>query len=163
MAFLGAGVARLFHPSVTGMLVWHVGTRLHAAHRQSVADRLITWIACAPSTSSLLCRSACCPVAAAADWLAPSAWLVWRFVSTRLHCGVMSRCSCGKALPKQPCMVASCTGRDRVLLSGSLDRHLSMPCSESATQHPRSDYFRILAMRKSCRWTQVGPPTETCS
>ena len=49
------------------MLVWHVETRLHAAHRQFFADRLITWIACAPST-----------------------------------------------------------GGDRVLLSGSLDRHLSM-------------------------------------
>ena len=45
----------LYHPSVTGMLVWHVGTRPHAAHRQSFADGLITWIACPPSTSGLLC------------------------------------------------------------------------------------------------------------
>ena len=28
----------LAHPAVTGMLVWHVGTRLHAAYRQSFAD-----------------------------------------------------------------------------------------------------------------------------
>ena len=57
MASLGAGVALV---SIVGdcMLVWHVGTRLHAAHRQSFADRLITWIACAPSTSCLLCRGA---------------------------------------------------------------------------------------------------------
>ena len=110
----------LSHPSVTGMLVWHVGTRLHAAHRQSFADGLITWIACPPSTSGLLCRGACGPVAAA-------------------------------ALPTQPCMVASCTGRDRVLLAGRLDWHLSIPCSDSATQHPCSDYSRMLAMRKSCK------------
>ena len=89
MASLGAGVA-LVSPVGDWHAVWHVGTRLHAAHRQSFADRLITWIACAHSTSCLLCRGACCPVAAAAAWLAPSAWLVWRFVSTRLHCGVMS-------------------------------------------------------------------------
>ena len=31
-------VLPLSHPAVTGMLVWHVGTRLHAAHRQSFAD-----------------------------------------------------------------------------------------------------------------------------
>ena len=55
----------LYHPPVTGMLVWHVGTRPHVAHRQSF-DGLITWIACPPSTSGLLCRCAFGSLAVAA-------------------------------------------------------------------------------------------------
>ena len=83
----------LYHPPVTGMLVWHVGTRPHVAHRQSFRwadylDRLSSL------TSGLLCRCGFGALAVAARPTRPCdgasctcrdrGWLAGRLAGTSL-------------------------------------------------------------------------------